>query len=99
MSWFAFYGLAAENNNNYNSHLTLAEQLRSITEKRIELVLKEAETNFRRSIEAHIRYHSFLEHEAVKHKNDIQAGYHSLRRQVYQQILDNVSLAGSYNRT
>ena len=75
---------------------SLAEYARVLSDRRIEHVFKEVEANFRRTIEGHVTYHSYLEQEALNAKDSIRANYHSIRREVYQQILDNYSLSNIY---
>jgi hypothetical protein len=73
-------------------------QLTEMTEERIEEILREAENNFKSSIQGHITYHAFLERDAQSRDDHVTATYHRRRRLVYQQILDNVSLSASYNK-
>ena len=62
-------------------------------------VLKEAEDNFRTTIKGHITHYKYLEDQAIKRGDMTSVAYYKIRRQVYQQILNNFSLANSYNTT
>ena len=77
---------------------TMPEILDHENDKKIALVLKEVETNFRKTISGHIEYHRYLENEALKEGHTLRARHHAVRRTVYEQILSNYSLSQIYDK-
>lgn len=67
--------------------------------KQVDNIIKGAEENFRRNIEANLTYHRFMLESAIDQRQPGRTAHHQVMIDIYESILSNVRSAKSLDPT